>query len=240
MANAITGPTGPTGPSGSTGPTGPTGITGSTVTGPTGPTGATGQTGSTGNTGPTGFTLTGPTGPTGATGSTGFTGSAITGPTGRTGPTGSVGVQGITGTTGATGTAGTTGPTGRFGPDGAGAGFFIWDADSAAGNSSTNFVPVDTQTPNTTEYFSNHLVALSKSISVMRARMANTLGDNLTLTLRKNGVDTALTFTINSGSTSGSIAGQRVDLVRGDRVSVKYVQASTAAQASLFLVVEAY
>jgi len=111
-STGTTGATGSIGPTGLTGPTGisSTGVTGSVRIGFSGFTGATGlsatgQTGTTGIIGPTGYT--GVTGSTGATGPTGLAGAA-----GSRGPTGSVG--GITGATGSSAT-GSTGPTGAGG-----------------------------------------------------------------------------------------------------------------------------
>ena len=94
-ATGPTGPAGRTGVTGATGPTGPAGRTGATgPTGPAGRTGVTGATGPTGPAGATGVTgATGPTGPAGATGPTGSQGpTGPQGPTGIQGPTGPTGV----------------------------------------------------------------------------------------------------------------------------------------------------
>lgn len=57
--------------------------------------------------------------------------------------------------------------------------------------------------------------------------------DTLTYTLRKNGVDTTVTYTVAGGGTSQSITGQALSVAAGDRLSMKVVQSSTTAQAAL-------
>lgn len=236
----VTGPTGATGATGQS-QTGPTGSLGPESTGPTGPTGNTGSTGPTASTGPTGSAPNaGPTGSTGSTALTGPTGqTGSTGKTGGTGPTGPTGGAGPTGATGTTGGSGATGPTGLAGPDGAGPGFLQWNADAAPGNTSNNFVSIDVATPSTTEYLSVQIIGLTRVVSVLRARMAQSLTGNLTLTLRVNGSNSSLALTISAGGTSGSTTG-RLTLNAGDRVTLMYVQSDSDTQSGMFLVAEVY
>jgi hypothetical protein len=221
--SGISGPTGPTGSIGS-GPTGSAGIAGATgTTGNTGDTGATGPVGQTGNTGGTGPTgSTGPTGGTGPTGNPGGTGqTGTTGPTGgNTGPIGPTGGTGPTGPTGATGTTGTTGPTGSTGviltP-------YYWALDTLPNTTGARFVLL-ASTPQPFEggqYLSNNVVTLT-SIFV-KFNLAPAASANCTFTLRVNGVDTALTVTVNQGSTSGSLTGQSVSIGVGDKLTMKLV-----------------
>ena len=108
-----------TGATGATGSIGPTGITGPTGISSTGVTGSV-RIGFTGYIGPTGLSATGQTGQTGTIGPTGYTGatgsSVYTGPTGLAGSAGSRGPTGPAGyATGYTGPS-STGPTGPTGP----------------------------------------------------------------------------------------------------------------------------
>ena len=115
--SSSTGATGVTGPTGPTGMTGPTGVSSTGGTGPV-------RLGFTGSTGPTGAQATGPAGQTGTLGPTGYTGAmGTTGATGPTGQAGAAGSRGATGPagdiTGATGSS-ATGPTGPAGSGGGG------------------------------------------------------------------------------------------------------------------------
>jgi hypothetical protein len=116
-----TGPQGPAGPKGDTGDTGAAGLQGPAgAAGPEGPAGLAGEAGPQGPVGPAGET--GPQGIQGPKGDTGDTGAAgpqgIQGPKGDTGDAGATGPQGIQGPKGDTGDTGDTGATGPQGPAG--------------------------------------------------------------------------------------------------------------------------
>lgn len=257
-----TGSTGPDGPLGRTGPTGVTGPTGANPTtgptgsdGPTGPTGSGGETGQTGQTGPTGNLgapgatgatgvtgQTGPTGPTAATGSTGPTGvtgpTAATGPTGPTGPASAAGPTGTTGPTGPTGPTGTQGVTGPTGTQGTANVVFRFGCRTGGGTTGTFFAdPYGLDGISTTETFA--LSAASSTITTLRwfSASAFTAAD-VTVTLRVNGVDSALTLTIAHGSTTGTASGS-VAIAQNDRISLKWVQ-TVGITTVVSSVIEAY
>jgi collagen triple helix repeat protein len=249
-ASFTTGPTGPTGRAGITGGTGPTG-----TAGPTGPTGSPGPAGPAGLAGIAG--LTGPTGIGGATGATGSTGgTGPTGASGATGPTGSTGVSGPSGPTGGTGTTGSTGPTGRTGPTGTsstvtgGTGptgptgsasglAFQWACDSEAVVSflSNHFITIrGSQVPNTSEQFSFRIMPAAATLTQMLVFINNPfVTASVTVTLRKNSVDTSLTVTITAGNTTGQITGQSVSVVAQDQISMSYSQSTPETNLTLGL-----
>jgi len=171
QAGGIGSGTGPTGPSG--GPIGPTG-----VTGPTGSTGPTGRTGPTGNAGSTG--VTGPTGGTGATGA------------GATGPTGTTGATGATGTTGATGAAPAYG------------GMLFWGLDLAPvladGTVALNpFEGFTSVTGDSVKYVPPEPGTIDRLTVFYNVTDGGASNGVTVYTLRKNGVNTTLTVTMNNG-----------------------------------------
>lgn len=208
-----TGPTGSTGPSGNTGNTGPTGAVGTGPSGPTGnsgPTGplGTGSTGPTGNTGPTGALGTGPTGNTGATGRTGPTGALGTGPTGNTGATGRTGSTGPTG-------SGNTGPTGPAPQP-----MMVYFNSGTNQGLGTVFLRYGSSLG--TEAGTQILAPRNGTISDFYGNLSAAPGSSRTrtFTVRVNGADTAVTFTINSGSTTGSDTVNTVNVTTGQLISV--------------------
>ena len=201
------------------GPTGAVGAVG--ATGPVGSAGATGLAGATGTAGGAGAVgATGPVGATGLAGSNGAVGGV--GATGPRGATGATGPQGASGATGAVGTAASTG----FGA----IRFYVGNAPGAT----TAFYPPpatpgNTDVPPSTEYSSTWIMGASGTYTKIYASHTGALASSntYTVTLRVNGVDTGLTFTMAAGGTSGSASGS-VSVVAGDRVTLKYVQSGTA------------
>lgn len=57
-------------------------------------------------------------------------------------------------------------------------------------------------------------------------------GASITVTLQKNGVDTAITFSIADGGATGSDAAHVAQFARGDKIGIKALQSGTAAQAA--------
>jgi hypothetical protein len=134
-------------------------------------------------TGPTGVT-----GTTGVTGATGATGISVTGPTGSTGPTGPTGA---TGPTGITGIAGLTFLGGSSGSNGVGAGCFLglFSAQCAS-------VESDVQVP----------LPRGGTISNFVYHGFGGATAGVIITLRVNGVNTAITCTISAtGACNDSI-----------------------------------
>ncbi len=197
--------------------------------GPTGPTGPSGTPGAVGATGPTG-----PTGPSGTPGTPGAAGA--TGPTGPAGPSG---------TPGAVGATGPTGPTGPVGATGGGSGAFgrlHWEAQDAPGNTSTNYIGRLDGAPDANEWKSNQVIGGAGSFTTIRIKSSAAIGSSntITVTLRKNGVDTSLTATLAAGATSATSTGGPVSVVPGDIVSMKYVQSGTAATANINMACSVY
>lgn len=192
------------------------------TTGAVGPTGPTGPSGAAGPSGPAGST-----GPTGAAGPSGVAGGV--GPTGPTGPSGATGSAGLT--------AGPTGPTGPTGPSGALAtGVFRWGTISGPASVATLFLHPGSNTSNGTESFSRRVSTGSLTLTFLRVKIATAFAvASFTVTLRVNGVDTALTVTVAAGATSGSITGGSVSVVDKDLLTLKYTQTTTEAQAALGL-----
>lgn len=117
---------------------------------------------------------------------------------------------------------------GPVGAAGSVLGILYWAAAAAAANTSTNFLPIYAATPDTSEYKSAHVVSAAATLTQLRASsfIALGAGDSVTLTLRKNGVDTGLTCTIAASGTSASATGS-VSVVAGDILTVKSVQSGT-------------
>jgi hypothetical protein len=227
-ATGATGPQGPQGPTGTQGTQGVTGATGAQgPQGVAGPTGATGSQGPQGVTGPTGATgaqgVSGPTGATGATGSTGAQG--VTGPAGPTGATGSQGLQGVTGPTGATGAIGATGATGAQGATGTS--LALVGGNHTNLNNNQFLMPWDTTDSDTESTVDVPVTSGVASKLLFRLETPLAGGQTATLTLRKNGADTALTCTITSSSTAATCTDftHTVTFADGDMLSTRYNEA---------------
>ena len=238
-----TGATGPTGATGATGEQGPVG-----PPGPTGPTGATGvnwkgawSSGSTyatrdavsfsgssyisltdGNTGnppdssPANWDLLAQKGDVGPTG-----------PAGTTGPTGPAGPMGPAGPTGPTGATGATGPAGAPGANGT-SGSAIGGNYPNTGNN--NFLIPWGSSTSTTEANANvPLPSGTASKLVVSLTVAPGAGQSATLTIRKNGGNTALTCTLSGTATTCADTADSVTFSNGDLLSILYTETATAA-----------
>ncbi|MEY2513927.1 MAG: hypothetical protein QOJ89_1285 [bacterium] len=152
-----------------------------------GATGATGSAGAKGATGaPGGAGAKGDTGATGATGATGTTGAA--GATGPQGPQGAGGAAGSAGSNGTPGAAGVSGPAILAGTVGADGGWTSPGGGGNYGSESGAQVPVPADSSYT-----------AKSLIATIAAPAGA-GRSVTVTLRLNATDTALTCTIAGDS----------------------------------------
>lgn len=172
--------------------------------GPTGPTGPAGDPGA-----------TGPIGDPGATGATGATGAA--GEPGATGATGATGAAGATGATGATGAGlpGATGPTGATGATGPSteSGVYTARVYSLSPFANTEFGGVESFTVATSDEQSIALISPAFPIVarnlIVRLTAAPGTGNFRTITVRSEGVDTALACTATGSAAvcdSGSVA----------------------------------
>jgi len=203
------GMTGAVGASGATGPAGPQGPAG--PAGPIGPTGATGPTGAAGPIGPAG--PTGSVGPTGATGATGPVGPA--GPLGPSGPTGPAGPTGATGATGAPGANGTSGSAigGNY-PNTGNNQFLIPWSDSSSATEANADIPLPSGT--------------ASKLVVSRV-VAPGAGHMVTITIRKNGVNTGLTCTISGTATTCTDTANSVTFSDGDFLSILHTETGAAS-----------
>jgi hypothetical protein len=191
---------GAAGPTGAAGPAGPPGPAGATgAPGPAGPTGATGAAGAAGP--------GGPPGPAGATGAAGPAGPA--GPTGATGPAGPVGPTGPPGANGTSGSA----IGGNF-PNSASGSFLMPWSDATSAIEANASVPLPSGTA------SKLVVSLTKEPGA---------GQSATITVRKNGVDTALSCTISGIANTCSDMADRLTFGDGDLLSVLYSKTPLAA-----------
>ena len=227
------GPTGPAGADGAAGPQGPQGEQGLAGAdgavgaqgpqgdeGPAGPAGADGAVGPQGDVGPMGPAgaegAAGPQGPQGEIGPMGPAGAD--GAVGPQGPQGDAGPVGPAGADGAVGPQGEQGPAGPAGADGTSGsllggnysntsdGNFLSPFNPAAGGEDNTNLPVSSGTAS----------KLIVNVGVLGA------GNSVTLTVRKNAVDTALTCTVNAGEASCSDLVDSVSFADGDLLSVRY------------------
>ncbi len=119
-----------------------------------------------------------------------------------------------------------------------GAGGLQWVAPSAPAIAADRFPAVsDATAPSATESLGQY-VAVSDFTATFFSFMCGgsaLASDTVLATLRKNGVDTAIQFTIPAGTTPGTVisdALHSVSFARGDKISVRLHQSSTTAQAS--------
>ncbi len=187
----------------------------------------------------------GPQGPQGAAGSAGAQGAAGSaggagpqGPQGAAGSAGGAGTQGPQGAAGSAGGAGPQGPQGAAGSAGAqgaaGLGlFFQWACVAAPAIASARYMVCTGGAVSATEAQGQWLVGADCTLTYLRVRANAALATNsVTVMVRKNGVNTALTVTLAGAGTSGAITGQSVAFAAGDRVSLSLTQSSTEAQAA--------
>lgn len=87
----------------------------------------------------------------------------------------------------------------------------------------------------TDEYRHQEVISADVTISNMTIKLntAPGAGQNYTFTLRKNGVDTALTTTISNTDTSGTDTSHSVSFSQGDKISIKGVGSGSAATVTI-------
>ena len=236
-AAGVTGPAGATGTNGTNGATGAQGPQG--LTGVAGPTGATGANGAAGVTGPVG--ATGTNGTNGATGSTGPAGA-----NGANGSNGAVGPTGPAGSNGANGTNGAGVPTGGTAnqvlskvdstnyntqwvtPSSSGSNsfrmvswaFFDPYGSGAAWNMNLYFPTTGAQYSQPDDINSNQSaspIACTTLSGLYVKVINNVLANGRTITLQKNGVNTAVSCTLASGTCTDTT--HSISTVQGDMLS---------------------
>jgi hypothetical protein len=205
---------GPAGPQGEDGPAGPAGPQG--ATGPQGAQGVQGETGPQGETGAQG--AQGPAGPEGPAGATGAQGPA--GPQGETGAQGPAGPAGAPGATGSQGPAGPQGPQGPQGVPGSG-GSLIGGAYGNAGNG--DFLqPWSNVSGGAAQESVNSVTVPAGVASLLVVTVTAAPGTTVTVTIRKNGVDTALTCSIGATATGCKNNTTQVAFADNDLLSVRW------------------
>jgi hypothetical protein len=223
-----TGPAGPQGPQGEAGPAGPQGEAGAQgEMGPAGPQGVQGETGPAGADGATGPQgETGPAGPQGEVGPQGPQGEV--GPMGPAGADGATGSQGETGPAGPQGEVGPQGPQGEVGPQGP-AGADGTSGSLLGGNYSNtadgNFLSPFNPSAGSEENTNLPVGAGTASKLIVDVGTPLDAGASVTLTLRQNGADTALTCTVPEGETRCTDLVNAVAFADGDLFSVRYNEA---------------
>jgi len=98
----------------------------------------------------------------------------------------------------------------------------------------TTFIGIGAVSPNGTE--SNRSVAVATgTVTFLYLRIAGIMTGSMAVTLMKNGVATAMTFTIPAGSAAGrySTTSNAQSVVDGDKVSLRIVQ-STATSSGIY------
>lgn len=218
------GPNGPQGPTGATGPAGPTGVqwegpwsdvttyvtrdavsfNGSSYISLT-----ENNTNNSPATSPTNWDLMAQRGDVGATGATG-----AQGPMGPQGPIGPDGPTGATGATGAPGADGTSGSAigGNYSNTGSNSFLMPWGVTTSGTEANVN-VPLPSGTA-------------SKLVASLTA--APGAGGSATITIRKNGGNTALSCTVSGTDTTCTDTVNSVTFSDGDLLSILYTEASAA------------
>jgi hypothetical protein len=114
--------------------------------------------------------------------------------------------------------------------------------DRGTGSTTKVFLnPISWHKTLTNEAQAQIIATAAITLTKMRVRLVFVLGSSQTwtVTLRKNGVDTALTITSTAGVLFGDITGQSVAIAKGDLVSFSYQQSGTTT-ANSGLAVAAY
>ncbi len=224
-ADGAPGPEGPAGADGAAGPQGPQGEPGVAgadgAPGPQGPAGADGAAGPQGAQGEPGVAgadgAPGPQGPAGADGAPGPAGAD--GATGPMGPQGDAGPAGADGAPGPQGEVGPAGPQGPAGADGTSGSLLGGNYPNTADD---NFLsPFN---PSTGSEENTNLPVSSGTASKLIVDVGSALGagSSVTLTLRRNGVDSALTCTLAEGESSCTNLVDSVAFADADLLSVRH------------------
>jgi hypothetical protein len=236
-ATGATGADGAAGPQGEQGPVGSAGADG--AVGPQGELGLMGPAGADGAAGPQGAQgeqgLAGPAGTDGAAGPQGPQGEqGPAGPAGTDGAAGSQGEQGVAGPAGADGAVGPLGPVGPAGADGTSGSLLGGNySNTSDGNFLSPFNPSAGSEENT-----NLPVSFgTASKLIVNVGPALGAGSSVTLTVRKNGIDTGLTCTVAAGASSCSDLVDAVAFADGDLMSVRYNEAGNPNSRPSFTIV---
>jgi hypothetical protein len=116
-----------------------------------------------------------------------------------------------------------------------------WVVSTPPSNTSDNFTTIHALVPDTNEYKSVQIVSVAGTFTNLAVKSLGTLSgaDTYTVTLRVNGVDSALALTVGAAGTSGSVTGS-VAVVAGDKVTMKFVQSGTGTAAGWLLAITAW
>jgi hypothetical protein len=215
----VQGATGSQGTQGSQGAQGNQGVQGATGSqGAQGVQGATGSQGSQGVQGTQG--VQGAQGTQGAQGFQGFQGNQ--------------GTQGVQGFQGAQGNQGFQGAQGNQGAAGNSA-MLAWRSDDGGNTTSATFLGAwaISATASTDEFTSQIVITSPGVLRNLLGSLETAATPTFTYTVRKNGVDTALTCTVPTLSTSASDTTHTVTVAAGDRISLKCVT-SVASSSNIF------
>jgi collagen triple helix repeat protein len=174
--------------------------------GPEGPMGPAGATGTAGPTGPPG-----PSGPAGPQGSPGADGA-----TGPPGPSGPAGPQGPPGADGAPGPPGPQGPAGANGTSGS-----VIGGNYSSSGTMKFLIPWGGDTPNEVEAGIAVPSGTARKL-VVSLSVAPGVGRSVTITVRKNEVNTALSCTVAEANTTCTDTTDSVLFGDGDRLSILY------------------
>jgi hypothetical protein len=194
-----------------------------------------GNTGNPPDTSPTSWDLMAEKGAAGAAGTTGPAGTA--GPTGATGPAGPMGATGATGPAGPTGATGATGPIGPAGATGA-PGANGTSGSAIGGNypntANNNFLIPWGTTTNATETNANVPLPAGTARNLVVSLTAGPgTGQSATLTIRKNGVSTALACSVSGTGTTCTDTADSVTFSAGDLLSILYNETGAAASSRI-------
>jgi hypothetical protein len=162
----------------------------------------------------------GAVGPQGEMGLAGLNG--VDGATGPQGPQGEVGPQGATGPAGPAGEDGTSGSLLGGNYTNTGDGNFLSPFNPSAGSEDNTNLPVPSGTA------SKLIVNVGSALGA---------GSSVTLTLRKNGVDTGLTCTVAAGQASCVDMVHLVVFADGDLMSVRYNESGNPNNRPRFTIV---
>jgi hypothetical protein len=123
------------------------------------------------------------------------------------------------------------GPTG---PAGSPRAVFTWTYSNGVATSADRFVQRASTNALSSEAGGQTVVLRPRTLVRLVVTILGTpyVTDSATFTLRKNGVDTALTLTLAAGATSGSVTGS-VSVAAGDRLTVKLNQSGTESTAGI-------
>lgn len=113
--------------------------------------------------------------------------------------------------------------------------FCQFGATQAPGAPAAKFIlPGGGNTPNSAESIAVVLAPFAGTLTDLVGVHGNVMTvDSITYTIRVNGVDTALTFTIANNVATGSSTGQSVAVAQGDKITLKAVQTASQANTTL-------